>query len=862
MYVQYDHKKKAMAISLSDNNEICRYRTASKLSIWSMPQAFFGTHFATLNKSCLLLDLGFASSIVGGPMAFAHVGTNGWFLLLPCSEASTVEVINLNTKTGFDYHHPGVTDGNTAVVAARGDTVALAFRNNEPSTSVTGHQSFQKWGPKTSSTVPEIFICKLTLHGTVEVERKIEALPSDMQIQSMHFSECGTWLTVHAMKGCPVRVPDTKTPPPLHHGLYVFKASDGSMKSKWGWKTKEWLSHHVEYDRPMLSSWTPVRVSYKWIYNSDKHVTAVLAVDDIGVIVLRGNDILRFEYALDEFTVARTALFGGRKGIQGRHCTATNGFYLPGVGIVCGTSETRIMVALVKHSEEMAYVSPPRAAWMCAVYTGGVVHSLNHVRVTDEGTRSHLRARDLFRLFLSQSDNFDGDVVVTLFNTHPPCEDGHPVRPGVAQTGSVPPLLEWEAPVVDTTHDQCAATAPPFQGTTRPGVAPTGSVPLLLEWEAPVVDTTHDQLAATAPPFQSTAGRWLRENAHTLDTSIKNATLVRHAGPRDIWVQCDYKKQVMAVTRANDVFTGDVAVAVWAMPQVLFEPERGHYQMDPDALLFTLKPHPVDNDNNCKTASGQMAFAHVGEEGWFLLIPSLCDNGLVVYNLNTKTSYVYKHPESELKRPPAVAAHCDMVAVFFDVPHCHPFVSICTLSLDGHFTEERQVAIGTDLSYVTSMHFSRDGSHLLVVSIVYRPDEPEEFYAPLKDIQILMFTTHNWNLVHSWEWPVQKSDRAIVLEFDATSVIAVFEKKIIELTRERPNFTTIDTHLLDRRGFPCCGVFLPGTGIVCGTTESDLLLVLSEEAEAMYHMSHTRVAWMLGVYRGCVKRRRARPAFW
>jgi hypothetical protein len=499
---------------------------------------------------------------------------------------------------------------------------------------------------------------------------------------------------------------------------------------------------------------------------------------------------------------------------------------------------------------------------MCAVYTGGVFHPLNHVRVTDEGARSHLRARDLFRLFLSQSDNFDGDVVVTLFNTHPPCEDGHPVRPGVAPTGSAPPLLEWEAPVVDTTHDQRAATAPPFQSTARPGVAPTGSAPLLLEWEAPVVDTTHDQLAATAPPFQSTAGRWLRENAHTLDTSIKNATLVRHARARDIWVQCDYKKQVMAVTRANDVFTGDVAVAVWAIPQVLFEPERGHYQMDPDALLFTLKPHPVDNDNIRKTSNSEMAFAHVGEEGWFLLVPSLCDNGLVVYNLNTKTSYVYKHPESELKRPPAVAAHCDMVAVFFDVPHCHPFVSICTLSLDGHFTEERQVAIGTDLSYVTSMHFSRDGSHLLVVSIVYRPDEPEEFNTPLKDIQILMFTTQNWNLVHSWEWPVQKSDRVIVLEFDATSVIAAFEKKIIELTRERPNFTTIDTHLLDRRGFPCCGFFLPGTGIVCGTTESDLLVVLSEEAEAMYHMSHTRVAWMLGVYRGCVKRRRARPAFW
>lgn len=359
---------------------------------------------------------------------------------------------------------------------------------------------------------------------------------------------------------------------------------------------------------------------------------------------------------------------------------------------------------------------------------------------------------------------------------------------------------------------------------------------------------------------------WLRRHCTTL-RSVRLEVPYRSFPPwkTKVRIQYDHRRQVMAISRAWEGPKQTEAISLCAMPQGFYGVDWNSCAIQTCTELFTLPPvnlewYGSENMDPC-FASKDMAFAHVGEDGWFLLVPSKFYGGLVVYNLVTRSCYVYR-PDNMYRTRMIVAAYGDLVVVSF-APSASIYFSaagpmyckavVLRLHADGALTEECDINFGRVVHFMSALFFSKDGKYLAVVCT----------FGIFED-QVVVFRTHDWVEVNEFMWPLDAGRITSVLDFDDTRAIVLTGKTMAYLSNGDTKLEIEPWQCIfpEEFGTPPVygGVFVPGLGIFCGHGENGFVGAVDGNSAAMFFMSPIRVAWMVGVYRGCVKRERVRWA--
>ncbi len=393
-------------------------------------------------------------------------------------------------------------------------------------------------------------------------------------------------------------------------------------------------------------------------------------------------------------------------------------------------------------------------------------------------------------------------------------------------------------------------------------------------WVSIMKPKCHNQIKPTMEEALSENTLWLRAHVHVLQSEVTGTLDTEPLTTRyQVWAQYDEKKDAMATSLTWDQVKRGSAIAVWSMSGAMSD-LSGEQGLGPPlnqrALLFTLPPfRPCSEVRSYFGSFGDnyinndMAFVHVGEDGWFLLAPIEIEHGVVVYNLHTKQASLYS--EGRGCRPSAMATHDNVVVCAFE--HWNEMlvldkrtINVFTIDAEGAMTKTRIMNVVESCFYLGNFRFSTDGTHLAM----YAKRSIGHCYTS----SLTMLTTSNWGTKHAWEWTSEGRDWVVgaILAVDASCVTVLSENLMVTFKK-----TTRDFEVLGGLRYPSMwgaghaysdavvssqisgAFFWPQHGFVA-FRNGGLVVFVHQMAKLKLKMSEVRVAWMHAVCRGIVRR--------
>jgi len=341
----------------------------------------------------------------------------------------------------------------------------------------------------------------------------------------------------------------------------------------------------------------------------------------------------------------------------------------------------------------------------------------------------------------------------------------------------------------------------------------------------------------------------------------------------------DSVKRVLATTIPwND--TNEV-IAVWSVPEAVTRSEvgTGPYEsyFDSGSLLFTLKAHSKKSECTKSPTYGSrdtytwdvMAFSHVGDDGWFLLVPSDQESGLVVYNLSTRSSSVFKQTSSTSKAllPFAVAAHGDVIAMAlspkagqtFGINGAYCSLVTAKINMDGIITVQQSLFGIDSCMHVRRLAFGSTGECLVAELLGEQyicGDDAESAGVEICN-NLWKWSTSDWTVQHKWWWDNCVGSIHGIIAIGSYEVCAIVGDDAASFAVDQQT-VTINRRLIDKRlrriiYDPKCEtnmVYCPGVGLIAATSYDAIHLMQSEDLQKMISMSDAKVAWMGAVCRG------------
>jgi len=252
---------------------------------------------------------------IDGGMSFVHVGKEGWFLVAPCGRERGLLIYNLHTRS-VDLH-VSETWSPVCAVTAHNDVVVVAY---------TGTGVSRK-----SRTTTNLIVYTMNVEGGLFKTRDVD-ITFLASIQSLLFSDDGHFLALSAQCGNYTVREDSNS------CLSLIQTSDWSLLMTWIW-------HSLTVDPTSAF---------------------ILAVDASSVVLVEGREIWatrRSHTAISKIGLMPIPPFWTEK-------HSTSGFYLPGLGVVCGHSMHTISAFMKPEVRDTLKMSQVRVAWLHAVYKG------------------------------------------------------------------------------------------------------------------------------------------------------------------------------------------------------------------------------------------------------------------------------------------------------------------------------------------------------------------------------------------------------------------------------------------------------------------------------------------------------------
>ena len=327
MYIQYDNRNGVMATSSAWGDVV----NGNAIEVWSMGEAIVGVNGQTeslypcLDTRALLFTLPpFKSQkrclehtyreYVDGGMSFVHVGKEGWFLVAPCGREMGLLVYNLHTRSvGLHLSEPW---SPVCAVAAHNDVVVVACTRTGTS--------------KTSDTATNLFVYTMNVEGGLFKTRDVD-IGFLASIESLLFSDDGHFLAFSAQ--C-----EDNTAEDINSCLSLIQTSNWSILQTWIW-------HSLTVDPTSAF---------------------ILTVDASSVVLVEDREI--WATRRSHTAISKIGLMPIRPFWTAQY--TTSGFYLPGLGVVCGHSMHTISAVLKPEVRGTLKMSQVRVAWLHAVHKG------------------------------------------------------------------------------------------------------------------------------------------------------------------------------------------------------------------------------------------------------------------------------------------------------------------------------------------------------------------------------------------------------------------------------------------------------------------------------------------------------------